>query len=257
MFVGIESPDEDALAQAQKVQNKNVSVAEAVKTLASYGMIVDGGFILGFDGETKHVARNMIDLIQEAGICMAMVGTLTALPHTQLCRRLEREGRLFGGGLLVEDTTADIDQTTSGLNFATIRPRTDILQDQVDVLRHIYDPEKYYERILLTATYLRPANKHRPSRGQALKLAKGFLRLCALVGFNRRTGPLYWKTLFTILVRNPRAIEAFGNLAAVFSHFDKQSQFVIHMLEEKVETVNSMGEENYNEAMITGRMAEA
>ena len=257
VFVGIESPDEDALVETQKVQNRNVSVVDAVRTLASYGMIVDGGFILGFDSETEYVARNMTDLIQESGICMAMVGTLTALPHTQLGRRLEREGRLFRGGLVVEDTSTDVDQTTSGLNFVTVRPRADILRDQVNVLRTIYDPEKYYERILLTAAYLRPANKHRPSRRQALKLAKGFLRLCGIAGFNRRTGPLYWKTLFTVLMRNPRAVEAFGNLAAVFIHFDKQSQFVTRTLEEKAETSNRMGEENYNKMMVSGRTAEA
>jgi radical SAM superfamily enzyme YgiQ (UPF0313 family) len=257
VFVGIESPDEEVLTQAQKVQNKGVCAVEAVRTLASYGMTVSGGFILGFDNETENTARQMIDLIQEAGICVAMVGTLVALPNTQLSRRLKREGRLFSGGQMRIETAVDIDQTTSGLNFATTRPRSAILQDQVQVFRHIYDPKKYYERVLLTAIQLAPAYKNRPSFAQALKLAWAFLKVSAKAGISRRTGPLYWKTLFKVLTRNPRAVSTAVNMAAVYVHFSRQSEFVIRTLEERAEYTRSYGEENYNKLMIAERMVEA
>ncbi len=252
VFIGIESSDKDVLTQAQKVQNKGVSVVSAVRKLASHGVIAIGGFILGFDNETENTARNMIHLIQESGICMAMVGTLFALPNTQLSRRLKREGRLFGGGLtMVEDPGVDVDQTTSGLNFATSRPRTAILQDQLTVLRHIYAPERYYERVLLTATHLVCSHKSRSSFSQSFRLAWFFLKVCGKAGFNRHTGTLYWKTLFKVLMRNPKAVDAAVNLSAMYVHFSKQSDFVIRMLEEKVEYVQSYGEGNYNEWMLT------
>jgi len=252
VFVGLESPDEKVLTQTQKTQNTGLSAAEAVRTLNSHGMIVNGGFILGFDGETQRTAGNMIDLIQNTGICMAMVGTLSALPNTQLSHRLRREGRLFGGGLIVEDTSVDIDQTTSGLNFATARPRTDILRDQMDVLRAIYDPQKYYERVLLTATHLRPALRSRLSFAQVPRMVWAFLKVSRRAGLSRRTGPLYWRTLFEVLMRNPRALEAAVSLAAMHVHFFAQSEFVIRTLEEKVATIESCGEENYNRWMILG-----
>ena len=250
VFVGIESPDEDVLTEMQKVQNKRVSVVDAVRTLTSSGMIVNGGFILGFDSETEHTASNMIDLIQDAGISTALVGTLAALPNTQLSRRLKREGRLFAGGLMVIDSTVDIDQTTSGLNFATIRPRTAVLRDQARVFRHIYDPAKYYERVLCTAANLVPSRYHRPSFARALKLAWAFLKVSARAGLNRRTGSLYWMTLFKVLTKNPKAMGATVSMAALYVHFSRQSEFVIRTIEEKIAHVESYGEENYNRLMI-------
>jgi hypothetical protein len=192
----------------------------------------------------------MIDLIQDTGICMAMVGMLVALPNTQLSRRLKREGRLFWGGQARVEDAADIDQTTSGLNFATARPRTAILQDYIEILRQVYDPKSYYERILLTATQLKPAQKTRFSLVQRLRLVSAFLKLSIKAGFSPRTGLLYWLTLFRVLVRNPRAVEAAVNLAAMYVHFDTQSEFVIRTLEGKVADVESYGEERYNQLMI-------
>jgi hypothetical protein len=250
VFVGIESPDDDVLSLTKKPQNKGVSAVKAVSTLNSYGMIVNGGFILGFDGETDHTAGNMIDLIQDTGICMAMVGTLAALPNTQLSRRLKREGRLYGRGQVRPDGGADIDQTTSGLNFATIRPRTAILRDHKRVLQHIYDPQKYYERVLLTATQLRPARRSRLGLAQTLKMAIAFVRVSVKAGLKRPTGLLYWRTLLKVLTLNPGAAEAVVNLAAMYVHFSKQSEFVIQLLEEKIVTVESYGEESFNRLMI-------
>ena len=249
VFVGIESPDEDVLVEAHKTQNRNVSVVEAVRVLAAHGMIANGGFILGFDRETDKTAGNMVHLIQNAGICMAMVGTLSALPNTQLSRRLSQEGRLFHGGQMEIRSADDIDQTTSGLNFSTIRPRTAILQDHAEVLRQVYDPARYYERVLWTATHLRPAYKTRSSFGSALKMAWAFVRVSVRLGLNRRTGLLYWLTLSKVLLRNPRAFEAAVNLVAMYAHFDPQSRHVIRMLETKIAYVESHSEARYNARM--------
>ena len=255
VFVGFESPDEEVLIRTQKLQNKGVSAVEAVRVLNSYGMIVNGGFILGLDGETDTTAANMIDLIQDAGICMAMAGTLTALPDTQLSRRLTREGRLYGGGETRVRDAVDIDQTTSGLNFATTRPRAAILHDYIDILRQVYDPGKYYERILRTVTQLKPAYKRRLSLDHTLALAVAFLKLSIKAGFNPRTGRLYWLTLGRVLLRNPRAIEAAVNLAAMYVHFSEQSDFVIRTLERQVADVETYGEEQYNQLMSERRGA--
>ena len=250
VFVGIESPDEDVLTETHKLQNKRVSVVDAVRTLTAHGMIVNGGFILGFDSETEHTADNMIDLIQDTGISTALVGTLAALPNTQLSRRLKREGRLFAGGLVMTGSTVDVDQTTDGLNFSTARPRTDILRDQAKVFRTIYHPYKYYERVLHTAIHLLPTSRHRPSYARALKLAWAFLKVSAKAGLDRRTGLSYWKTLLRVLVRNPRAAAAVVSMAALYVHYAKMSEFVIHTLEDKIAYIESCGEETYNEWMI-------
>jgi radical SAM superfamily enzyme YgiQ (UPF0313 family) len=86
VFVGIESPDENVLLQIQKRHNTGISVVDAVRTLGAHGMSVVGGFILGFGNETEETARQMVDLIQDTGICLAYAGMLVALPNTQLTR---------------------------------------------------------------------------------------------------------------------------------------------------------------------------
>src|ERR1700730_4714019 len=48
----------------------------------------------GFDSEKDGVAAGMTDFIEAAAIPVCMVGLLFSLPHTQLGRRLEKEGRL-------------------------------------------------------------------------------------------------------------------------------------------------------------------
>ena len=239
VFVGIESPDHRALARAGKTQNLNVSAPDAVRTIASYGIMVHGGFILGMDGEPPDVARNLIELIDDAGICMAMVGTLYALPNTQLERRLQREGRLFRRTALVQ--AGAIDQTTSGLNFVTERPRADVLGDQADVLRHIYDPARFYKTLTKVATRLKPAYKHRAGLRKTLRLALGFVRLSAKAGLSRQTGLLYWKALLRVLVKNPAAIDVVANMAAIYLHFAKQSRYVVGTLDAAAEHIRPAG----------------
>jgi hypothetical protein len=198
VFVGIESPDEAVLAETQKRQNQRVFVVDAVRTLTAHGMIVNRGFILGFDSETEHTAASMIDLIHATGIASALVGTLVTLPNTQLSCRLEREGRLFGGGLVVTDTRVDVDNTTSGLNFATVRPRAVILKDHAEVLRAVYEPEKYYERVFVTATLVAPNHKYRPDFATSLREAWPSSNCAARTGSTGASAPLYWKTLFKV-----------------------------------------------------------
>jgi hypothetical protein len=154
--------------------------------------------------------------------------------------------------MTVIDTRVDIDNTTSGLNFATKRPRTAILRDQARVLRTVYDPANYYDRLLRTALQLGPNLRHRTRLVERLKMVWGFLRLSAKAGFNLRTGPLYWQTLFTVLATNPKAVQAAASMAALYLHFGEQSKFVVDLLERKVAEIERRGEEDYNAQMIAG-----
>jgi len=232
--IGIETPEDNILKMAQKKQNVNKPITEIVKKIYSYGIVVDACFILGFDNETEDTANMLINCIQNAGICMAMVGTLFALPNTQLSRRLKQEGRLFEEGTTVGDINTEIDQMSSGLNFKTTRAREDILRDYVRILKTIYDPVKYYSRLTYLGLNLKRNNKHKPGIVKLLKITRGFLKVCGKVGFNKTTGLLYWKLLFKILLTNPIAIELVVGLAAMYIHFAKHSQFIINLTNEKI-----------------------
>lgn len=250
VFIGIETPDNEILKLTKKTINVNKPIAPAVRKISSYGMIVNAGFIIGFDNESDQTAETMKRCIQDSGISMAMVGRLYALPKTQLTRRLQLEGRLFENASTLTDGV--VDQTTSGPNFVTARPRVAILKDYVNVLQYIYDPAQYYQRVLSTCLSLRPAGKHKPGIVKKLKRAGTFLKLCAKIGFNKTTGWLYWKTLLTIGLKNPKAIEATVNLAAMFIHFQKHSRFNIDLTNKEIESLESIGEWNFNHGMRQG-----
>ena len=70
---------------------------EGIRKVQSYGMEVMGGFIVGFDNDPDNIFDKQIEFIRASAIPLAMVGLLTAAPHTKLWRRLEREGRLLTG----------------------------------------------------------------------------------------------------------------------------------------------------------------
>ena len=246
VFLGIETPEDEILKLTNKTTNVNVPIGKAVNKIYSYGMIVNAGFIIGFDNETDQTAENMIKCIQDSGICMAMLGTLYALPNTQLTRRLKREGRLFEDGSTLRDIHTEIDQMTSGLNFITTRPRIDVLGDYIHVIKYIYEPKRYYERATYMGLHLKPDYKYRPTIRRMLKLAKAFLKLCVKAGFNKTTGWLYWKTLLTVIFKNPGAIEATVNLAAMFIHFHKMSKFIIDLTTKEIKSIESCGDEKCN-----------
>lgn len=251
VFVGIETPDQDALAEAHKTQNARVDVADAVATLSAHGMIVNGGFILGFDRESPRVADDMVALIEGAGICLAMVGRLSALPNTRLERRLRREGRLFARSRPTQDALG-VDQTTAGLEFATARPRTEILRDQARVLARIYSPGSYFSRVLRTVARLAPAHRHRPDLRAILRLASAFLRVSARMSCDGRTRAPYWRALAGALWRNPRAVDVVVNMAAMYAHLAAQSEFAVRGVAQELAGVEAVGEEGYNRMMLDG-----
>jgi radical SAM superfamily enzyme YgiQ (UPF0313 family) len=249
--IGIETPEDDVLELARKAQCMHMPVADIIRKILSYGMAVDASFIMGFDNESEQSATMLRRCIQESGICMAMVGTLYALPDTELARRLRTEGRLFEERVTITDMDTEIDQMSSGLNFITRRARTAILRDYADTLGYIYDPSNYYKRLTYLGLHLRPQYKHRPNLPKKLKMARAFLRICYKAGMNRTTGILFWKMLFTVLLRNPKAISQVASFAALYLHFARHSRFVIDLTKEKIAEVEELGEVRYNTLMLS------
>ena len=145
IFVGIESPDPATLVAMKKKQNTRRSLTDSVQRIYDAGMMVTAGFIIGFDSETGSIARPMADFIEDAAIPVAMVGLLSALPNTQMTRRLVSEHRLYEGHDFHPDGRGD--QCVQGLNFETLRPRREIFDDYRQVLERIYDPAAYCGRV--------------------------------------------------------------------------------------------------------------
>jgi hypothetical protein len=252
VFLGIETPDSETLALNNKNQNVGKSIEEAVMKIMSYGMVSNGGYILGFDSDRKHIADQMITSIQDSGICMAMIGLLYALPNTQLTRRLETEKRLFHHASK-SVTDGDIDQMTSGLNFLTLTSRVEILQNYVRIIESIFDPANYYKRVVYTGLNVKTDYKHKPDFKTWLVYMRSFLRVCKKAGFSKATGYFYWKMFFTVIFRNPKGIEPAVNLAAMFIHFMKQKDYIVSVTRQMISSVEALGEETFNAKMMGNR----
>ena len=192
VFIGIETPDEDSLAECSKKQNMNRDLVQDVKRIQRAGLQVQGGFIVGFDNDTPSIFQRQIDFIQKSGIVTAMVGLLQAPPGTRLYERLKQEGRLLDrlSGDNVDGTTNIIPK----MDLETLR------QGYTRVMRHIYSPKHYYQRV---KTFLR---EYRPPKIKApldLQYVLAFFRSIYHLGIVDQARGHYWKLFSWTLFHRP------------------------------------------------------
>jgi radical SAM superfamily enzyme YgiQ (UPF0313 family) len=213
VFVGIETPNEESLAECNKLQNKNRNLLESVKLIQRAGLEVQGGFIVGFDSDTPSIFQRQIEFIQRSGIVTAMVGLLNAPPGTRLYERMRDEGRLIG-----PISGDNVDGTTNILPKMGL----DALREGYrNIMQHIYSPKHYYRRAM---TFLR--EYERPS----IRPPMDFQRLAAVFRSGIRLGVLgkerfqYWKMFFWTLFRRPQLFTLAITFAIYGHHFRKISK---------------------------------
>ena len=226
-FVGIETPDSDTLVATSKKQNTRRDLSASIHKIYSAGLFVTAGFIVGFDGEKGSVSKQIASFIDEAAIPVCMVGLLYALPNTQLTRRLTKEGRLHPNHDVI--VGSDGDQCTLGLNFETQRPRNEILADCQTIVRTIYNPSAYFERVRKVGRALDCTNHKIPATVKGLR---DLGRLVWHLGRNRRYALQFWRMMVDCTIHNPRALPSVLKLSALYIHFGPFSQTVVSILDQ-------------------------
>jgi radical SAM superfamily enzyme YgiQ (UPF0313 family) len=199
VFIGIETPDQESLAECGKKHNKNRDLIEDVKRIQRHGMQVQGGFIIGFDSDTPSIFRRQIDFIQNSGIVTAMVGLLQAPLGTRLYQRLAYEGRLehaFSG-----------DNVDGRTNIIPRMPLDVLQKGYRRVMQSIYSPANYYARV-----------KTFPSiSSTSSRCSDRFFELASLAGRGSSTGDSCSGCSFASLVssrlRSPSPSTAFISAA--------------------------------------------
>ena len=215
VFIGIETPEETSLVECSKIQNTNRDLLEDVRRIQRAGLEVQGGFIVGFDHDTPSIFERQIAFIQQSGIVTAMVGILEALPGTRLFERLRREGRVRGR------TTGDnVDGTTNiipRMGLETLR------EGYKRILRHIYSPKHYYDRIL---TFLREYRPPKVKRSPRFRDIMAFIRSIVRLGILGRERFHYWRLLLWTLLHRRAALDVAVAMAICGYHFRKVSKRV-------------------------------
>ncbi|MBZ9578505.1 B12-binding domain-containing radical SAM protein [Patescibacteria group bacterium] len=214
VFVGIESPNEESLAECGKFQNINRDLLSSVKIIQNQGLQVQGGFIIGFDHDTTSIFDRMINFIQKSGIITAMVGLLQAAPKTRLWKRLRKEKRLMG-----EPTGSNTDCT---INFIPkMNPRV-LISGYQRVMNTIYRPENYYQRLI---TFLK---RYKPKRKEPFQLNwqkfLAFLKSIWILGIAEKERLHYWKLIFWSVFKKPKLFPIAITLAIYGFHFRKISE---------------------------------
>jgi radical SAM superfamily enzyme YgiQ (UPF0313 family) len=194
VFLGIETPSAQALVETHKRQNLAFDLAEAVEKLTRSGLEVMAGFIVGFDADDEGVFARQEAFIQGSPIALAMVGMLTALPSTQLWRRLASEGRLRG---------RSTGNAFGRPNFETRLPEEALVAGYGDLLAALYAPEAYFARCsrLLDLLPTRGTAQSGYGLGFALRAFAGSLFFQGILSRYRWS---YWKFLGRTLWRRPR-----------------------------------------------------
>ena len=210
VFIGIETPDEESLAECNKKQNKNRNLIESVKSIQRTGLQVQGGFIVGFDSDGPSIFQNQIDFIQKSGIVTAMVGLLQAPPGTKLYERLKKEGRLRG--LLSGD---NVDGTTNIIPKMDMRQ---LLNGYEKILHNIYRPRPYYKRI---KTFLREYKAPKIQIPVDFQRFLAFFRTSIRIGIFGKERIQYWNLVVWTLCRCPKLLPLAITLAIHGHHFRK------------------------------------
>jgi radical SAM superfamily enzyme YgiQ (UPF0313 family) len=211
VFIGIETPHEQSLAECSKFQNKNRDLLASVRNIQKSGLEVQGGFIVGFDNDPLTIFDTQIRFIQKSGIVTAMVGILIALPRTQLYERLKKEHRLLKENLG--------DNTDFATNFI---PRMDydlLISGYKKVLSTLYSPKHYYERIrTFLGEYSPPQKKSFHFR---FNYIAAFLRSIIVLGIIGKERFHYWRLLFWTIFSRPRLLPQAITLSIYGFHFRK------------------------------------
>ena len=222
VFLGIESPNDEALLSTSKGQNTSKEeeagsyLLRAIRKIQSRGMEVTGGFIIGLDGDTEFDSH--IRFIQEAGIPMAMAGLLTALKETDLWHRLKQEDRLLG--------ESSGNQTDMSLNFVPEMPRNELLAEYRRVVSTLYDPtlKNYFARCLTLLEHM-PHTSHNVRSIRREELV-AFIRSIQKQLFSRQ-GLEYARYLIKTLKNHSQMFPEAVRLAVMGYHLEKTTRNTI------------------------------
>ena len=104
LFVGFETLNPADLAEQRKYQNLRRDYTVAIRRLHDLGVMINGSFVFGMDGDDGSVFERTVEWAIENGIETVTFHILTPYPGTALYRRFEEQGRLTHSNWDLYDT---------------------------------------------------------------------------------------------------------------------------------------------------------
>ena len=112
VLIGFESPEVGSLDGIETKNNwkskQFTKYKEAITKIQSYGISVNGCFILGLDDQDKNIFDAVFNFVKETGLHEVQITIQTAFPGTPLYERLEKENRIIDKGAWEKCTLFDV-----------------------------------------------------------------------------------------------------------------------------------------------------
>lgn len=207
VFMGIESPSEAALLEVKKGQNTKIDLVESIHEIRRHGLLIYGGFIVGFDHDGPEAFEAMVQFVEAAAVDFAMVGTLIALAGTPLEARLAREGRLT----YVSD--GDHFKLTNVIPLKLTQ--LELVRGYRWVLERLYAPGAYFSRARRALEEWHPGVV-RTTTWRELKVVPKSFVLQGMVASYRRE---YWRFMVWVKLHRPKALPRAFAMAVSYAHF--------------------------------------
>jgi len=219
VFIGIETPSAEGLAECNKLPNQNRDLVASVRKIHNHGFEVQGGFIVGFDSDPVSIFRSQINFIQRSGIVTAMVGLLNAPRGTRLYERLKKENRLL--------REMSGDNTDCSMNFIPKMSYETLINGYKQILATIYSPRHYYERVRAFLREYKPG-KLRGTPHLELYHISAFLKSIWVLGIREKGRQYFWKLLISTLLKHPRSFPLSIGHSVFGFHFRKVAEKLSH-----------------------------
>ncbi len=104
LFVGFETLSTSGLESGGKRQNLGRDYSEVVRRLDSLGVMINGSFVFGLDGDGPEVFPRTVDWAVKAGLTTATFHILTPYPGTALYTDMAARGRIATSNWDLYDT---------------------------------------------------------------------------------------------------------------------------------------------------------
>lgn len=215
-FIGIETPNAESLAECGKHQNVKRDMINSVKKLQRYGIVVSGGFIVGFDHDSPNIFKQQIHFIQNSGIVTAMVGLLNAPSGTKLFQRMKAEKRLLN--------IMSGDNMDGSMNFVPKMNYQKLIQGYKEILETIYSPKEFYVRVkTFLQEYDRPFNTPKKIKFHHIR---ALFKSIWILGILEKGKRYYWKLFMLGLFRYPKKFPLAITMAIYGFHFRRVTEAV-------------------------------
>jgi radical SAM superfamily enzyme YgiQ (UPF0313 family) len=193
LFVGFESVNAPNLGAARKRQNVGRDYGAVVRRLHGLGVMVNGSFVFGMDGDGPDVFDRTVAWAVEQGVETATFHVMTPYPATALYTRMAAEGRLLHSDWDRYDTRQ-----------AVFRPRGMTVPQLEDGYRRAY--RDFYR----WSAIWRGASTKETARGRARHLAYAG-------GWKKFEG------LWNVAIRGGQVLRALPLLESVLSGFGERA----------------------------------